>query len=110
MEFHKEKWTQKSGKSGKKLICSNRYFYDSESLVKSKSGNITLCVKEISESFANKKSAEGETLYRQVYLWCKLKRYEVMQSETDGDDMNESMSEEIKPGTYYEKLHQAVCR
>lgn len=113
VEFHKEKWTQKSGKSGKKLAFTNRYFYDPESLIKSKTGNIMLSVKEISESersSAIKKGPESETLFRQVYLWCNLKRYEVLQSDIDVGEMNESMSEEIKSGTYYEKLHLAVCK
>lgn len=112
VEFYNEKWSQKSGGGRKKLVYSNRYYYDGDSLLKKTSGDITLSVKEVSENdrtHVKKGAVESETLFRQVHLWCKLKRYEVLQSDTDGGEANESISEEIRSGTYYEKLYQAVC-
>lgn len=112
VEFYTEKWSQKSGRGRKKLFYSNRYYYDGDSLLKKTSGDITLSVKEVCENdrtHVKKGAVESETLFRQVHLWCKLKRYEVLQSDTDGGEANESMSEEIRSGTYYEKLYQAVC-
>ncbi len=113
IEFHQEKWSQKSGKLNKKLTFFNRYYYDAESLVTTPSGNITLWIKEISDNdkyYVKKGTPQSETLFRQVHLWCKMKRYEIIQAEVDYGGANESMSEEIKSGSFYESLHRAVCK
>lgn len=112
VEFHTEKWSQKSGKLRKKLSFTNRYYYDDSSLVKTASGDLTLWVKEVADNdkyYVKKGNPESETLFRQVHLWCKLKRYEVIQADIDDGGANESMSEEIKSGSYYERLYKAVC-
>lgn len=111
IEFHTEKWNQKSGKVKKKLNFSDRYYYDSETMVRLPSGDITLWVKEISDNdkyYVKKGAPQNETLYRQVHLWCSLKRYQIIQADVE-DGANETMSEEIKPGSYYEKLYKVVC-
>lgn len=112
VEFHTEKWSRTSGKLSKKLYFSNRYSYDAESLVKGSSGDITLWVKEISANdryYVKKGSPQSETVFRKIHLWCRLKRYEVIQVDSDEDGANELLSEEIKAGSYYERLYQAVC-
>lgn len=113
IEFHQEKWSQKSGKLNKKLTFLNRYYYDAESLVTPPSGDITLWVKEVSDNdkyYVKKGNPQSETLFRQVHLWCKTKRYEVIQADLDDGGANESMSEEIKSGSYCESLHNSVCK
>jgi hypothetical protein len=113
IEFHQEKWSQKSGKQNKKLTFFNRYYYDAESLAATASGDITLWTKEVSDNdkyYVKKGTPKSETLFRQVHLWCKMKRYEVIQADSGDGGANESMSEEIKSGSYYESLHKAVCK
>lgn len=113
IEFYKEQWTQKSTKAKKKLAFSNCYYYDIDSQITRPSGIITLWVKEISATdriIAKKGDLEKEALVRQVNLWCKLKRYEVIPGEASVVEVNEKMSDEIRSGTYYEKLHQTVCK
>lgn len=113
IEFHTEKWSRRSGKTGKQLLFSNRYSYDAESLVKSSSGDFTLWVKEVSDNdrhYVKKGAPQSETVFRKVHVWCTLKRYEVIQEDTDEDGANELLSEEIKAGSYYEKLHKTVCQ
>ena len=113
IDFHSEKWSRKSGKTGKKLHFSNRYSYDAESLVTNSSGDITLWVKEVSDNdrhYVKKGAPKNETVFRKVHVWCMLKRYEVLQTDTFEEGANELLSEEIKAGSYYERLHAAVCR
>jgi len=112
IDFHTEKWSRKSGKSGRKLLFSNHYFYDAESIKRSSSGDVTLWIKVISDNdkyYVKKGAPQSETVYRNVHLWCSLKRYEVIQIDTDTDGANELLSEEIKNGSYYEGLFNAVC-
>ena len=111
IEFHNEKWSNKSGKLKKKLTFSNRYYYDAGSVVRTPAGDMTLWVKEISDNdryYVKKGVPQSETLFRQVHLWCKLKRYQIIQADVD-DGANETMSEEIAAGSYYDKLYKAVC-
>lgn len=111
--FYTEKWNRTSGRSGTKLDFSNSYFYDADSIVRSASGDITLWIKEVSENdsyYVKKGAPRKETLFRKVHLWCSSQRYEVIQDDTDGDGANKLLSEEIKAGSYYEKLHGTVCR
>jgi hypothetical protein len=112
IDFHTENWSRKSGKTGKKLHFSNRYSYDVESLVTSSSGDITLWVKEVSDNdrhYVKKGAPQSETVFRKVHVWCRLKRYEVIQVDSEEEGANELLSEEIKAGSYYEKLHKTVC-
>jgi len=112
IEFHTEQWSQKSGKQKKKLRYTNRYFYDAASRVTSQSGEVTLWVKEIAYNdtlYVKKSDPESETVYRMVHLWCSAGLYQVLQADTDEGRPNEVLSETIKPGSYYDRLQQAVC-
>jgi len=113
INFHAEKWSRTSGKLGKKLNFANRYFYDAASIVITAPGDITLWIKEISENdryYVKKGAPKSETVFRKVHVWCALKRYEVIQADTEEEGANELLSEEIKAGSYYEMLHKAVCK
>lgn len=112
IEFHTEKWSQKSGKNGKKLNFSNSYSYDADSIARAPSGNLTLWVKETASNdkhYIKNGAPQSETLFRQIRFWCRLKRYEVIQADTDDGGVNELMSEDIKSGSYYESLYRTVC-
>jgi len=112
IDFHTEKWSRKSVKTGKALLFSNLYFYDAESLVKTSSGDVTLWIKVISDNdrfYVKKGAPQSEAVYRKVHVWCALKRYEVLQGDTDTDGPTEVLSEEVKSGSYYEKLYKSVC-
>jgi hypothetical protein len=112
IDFHTEKWSRTSGKLNMKLMFANRYSYDAESIVRTASGDITLWIKEVSENdryYVKKGAPRSETVFRKVHVWCRLQRYEVIQGDTDEDGANELLSEAIKAGSYYEKLHRAVC-
>jgi len=112
VQFHHEKWSQKSGQQNKKLNFSNRYYYDAENLVRTASGDISLWIKVVSDNdsyYVKKGSPRSETLFKQAHLWCKHKKYEIVHDDGGDTGLNESMGEEIKPGSYYEKLYNAVC-
>jgi len=112
IDFHTEKWSRKAEMSGKKLLFSNRYFYDAESMVKTSAGDVTLWIKVISANdkyYVKKGVPQSEVVYRKVHVWCALKRYEVIQTDTAADGPNELLSEEIRSGSYYERLYKAVC-
>lgn len=112
IEFHTEKWSQKTGKQKKKLLYTNRYFYDAESRVTAPSGDISLWVKEISYNdtlYVRKGAPESETVFRKVHLWCNAGRYQILQADTDDGRPNEVISEAVKPGSYYDRLQKAIC-
>lgn len=112
IEFHTEKWSKKSGKSGKKLNFSSSYYYDADTVARAPSGDLTLWVKETDSNdkyYVKKGEPQSESLFRQIRFWCRLKRYEVIQADTDDGGANELMSEEIKSGSYYESLYKTVC-
>lgn len=112
VEFHKERWQQKSGKGRKRLSYCNHYFYDSDSVAINPEGDVTLWVREVAENdrfYTKKGAAESEVLYRQVYLWCKNDRYQILGADGEESRANEQLSEEIRQGTYYEKLRDLVC-
>lgn len=112
VEFHKEQWSQKSGKLKKKLTYVNRYFYDGDNVVRTGAGDVTLWIKEVSynDSYYVKKGVpQTEDLFRKVHLWCGTKRYEILQDELDGGGANERISEEIKAKSYYEQLYKVFC-
>jgi len=112
IDFHTEKWKRKSGKTSEKLLFCNRYYYDADSLVKTASGNVTLWVKVISDNdkfYVKKGVPLSEAVYQKVHIWCALKRYEVLQADINTDGPTEVLSEEIKNGSYYEKLYKSVC-
>jgi hypothetical protein len=113
IDFHTEKWSRKSSKTGKKLLFKNHYLYDAESMVRTASNDITLWIQEISDNdryYVNKGAPQSETVFRKVHVWCTLKRYEVLQADTFEEGANELLSEEIKVGSYYERLHETVCK
>jgi hypothetical protein len=113
IDFHTEKWSRASGKLGRKLHFSNRYSYDAASIIRTGSGDLTLWIREISDNdsyYVKKGAPKNETVFRRVHVWCKLKRYEVLQADTFTEGANELLSEEITAGSYYERLHAAVCR
>ena len=113
INFHTEKWSRTSGKLSRKLNFTNRYFYDAASIVRTVSGDITLWIKEISENdryYVKKGAPKSEIVFRKVHVWCTLKRYEVLQADTEEEGANDLLSEEIKAGSYYEMLHKAVCK
>jgi hypothetical protein len=95
------------------LLYANRYYYDAESRVIAPSGDMTLWIKETSYNdklYVRRGAPENETVFRRVHLWCAKKKYEILHADTDDDRPNELISEKILPGSYYERLHQAVCR
>ena len=110
--FHREEWSQKSGKLKRKLNFSSRYYYDVESLVRTAAGDAILWVKEVSDNdkyYVKSGNPQSETTFRKVHLWCKTKKYEIIQADEESVILNESMSEEIKPDSSYEKLYYAGC-
>jgi len=112
VDFHTEKWNRKSDLSSKKLIFSNRYYYDAESMVKTSAGDVTLWIKVVSDNdryYVKKGAPQSEAVYRKIHVWCALKRYEVIQEDSETDGPNELLSEEIVNGSYYERLYKAVC-
>jgi len=110
--FHTEKWSRKAELSSKKLLFSNHYYYDAESMVKTSAGDVTLWIKVVSDNdkyYVKKGAPKSEVVYRKIHVWCALKRYEVIQADTDSDGPNELLSEEITNGSYYERLYKTIC-
>jgi len=112
IDFHTEKWSRKAELSGTKLRFSNRNIYDAESMVKTPAGDLTLWIKVVSVNdkyYVKKGAPRSESVYRKIHVWCALKRYEVIQADSDADGPNELLSEEIMNGSYYERLYKTVC-
>lgn len=112
IEFHQEKWSYRSGKLNRKLKFSNRFYYDAQSLARTSSGDVNLWVKEVSANdkyYVKGGDSDSETIFRKIHLWCGIKKYEIVQADEEDVVLNESMGEEIKPGSSYEKLYFAGC-
>jgi len=81
-------------------------------MVKTSAGDVTLWIKVVSDNdryYVKKGAPQSEAVYRKIHVWCALKRYEVIQEDSETDGPNELLSEEIVNGSYYERLYKAVC-
>ncbi len=112
-EFHTEKWDFKSEKLNRNLQFRNSYFYDADSMLRSKNGDVTAWVKELAENdryYVSKGVPVQETIFRKILIRCSLNRYEILLEDEVEAEKSESMSEDIKAGTYYERLQAALCK
>src|SRR6185369_11018575 len=107
VEFHSEKWNYKSQKVKKKLKFRTRSYYDADSLKRSPSGDVDVWVREVSmpdRYYVGKGVPESEEILKQMHFWCGARKYEVMTPDVEGAGMNETLGEEVKAGSLYEKL------
>lgn len=110
--FHTETWSHNSVKLKKKLHFSSHSYFDADSISRAANGDVTVWIRDISHNdryYVGKGVAEKEVVYKQVHLRCNSGRYEVLLGDGGVPEGEETVSEEIKPGSAYEKLFKRVC-
>ena len=113
VEFHTESWSFDSDRLNRKLNFRNLYFYDSATLARTKNGDVTLWLKEVSyldKYYVKKGEPTEETTFKRIKLRCSSRKYEILTGDGGEGDSSEAMSEEIKPGSIYDRLLPLVCR
>lgn len=111
-EYHAESWSYYSAKLHKKLNFTNRFLYDADSIRRDRNGDLRVWVKEIYENdrfYVGKGNPEKETSFRQLQLWCEKRKFIAVMGEKDFE-LDESLGDEIRPGTQYVKLFDCLCR
>lgn len=111
VDFHSERWSFYSQKLQKKLDFANRYFYDSDSVRRSGNGELRVWVKEVSDNdrfYVGKGNPQKETSFRHLHLWCSKRKFMVLMGE-ESVEQDESLSEEISPGTQFAMLYDRLC-
>lgn len=112
IEFHKESWSHDSKKLKRKLHFSNYSYYDAESLSMSANGDVTVLTRDISQNdrfYVGKGIPEKEVVYKQILLRCSSVKYEVILEDVAESEIHESIGEEIRAGSTYDKLFKRVC-
>jgi hypothetical protein len=113
VEYHTDRWNYKSSRAGKKLKFRNSYSYDADSVKTAANGDVRVWVREAAVNdryYVGKGAAENEVLYKRLYLWCGLKKFELItDGESEGGEHQE-MSDEIIPGSSNEKLYLRLCK
>lgn len=111
VDFHSERWSFYSQKLQKKLYFKNRFFYDSDSVRSSGKDELRVWVKEISDNdrfYVGKGNPAKETSFRHLQLWCEKRRFMLIVGEAPVAQ-DESLSEEISPGTQFAVLYDRLC-
>lgn len=112
VEFHAESWSHSSQKLKKQLRCSSQSFYDATNIKRDANGDVFVWTRDISRNdrfYVGKGVPEKEVVYKQVLLRCKTRKYEVILGNDSEAETQETVSEEIKSGSAYEKLYNKVC-
>lgn len=111
--FHTDKWSYKSSRVGKKLKFRSSYAYDADSVKVAPSGDVRVWIRETAGNdrlYVGKGASDDEVLYKRLYLWCSLKRYEIVTDEdSEGGELQE-MSDAIVSGSVYDSLYQRLCK
>ncbi|NJD91429.1 MAG: hypothetical protein FIA91_07950 [Geobacter sp.] len=113
VEYHVDKWNYKSSRVGKKLKFRNSYSYDADSVKIATTGDVRVWVREIAGNdsyYVSKGAEENEVLYRRLYLWCGLKKFEIITDEEGEGGEHQEMSDPIISGSANEKLFLRLCR
>jgi hypothetical protein len=113
VEFHGEKWNFNSEKLNKRLKFRNIFFYDADHLARGKNGDVTVWIKEVTNNdkfYVGRGAPEQETTYNQIRIRCSAKKYLVLVDDGSDSEYTDTMSEDIVPGSYYDKLSSAVCK
>ena len=112
VEFHSEAWSHASHRLNKKINCSSKSYYDDSSLKRDAKGNVSVWTRDVSRNdrfYIGKGIPETEVVYKQILLRCKANKYEVILGDESDVEAQESVSEEIRSGSVYEKLYRRVC-
>jgi len=113
IEYHTDTWNYKSSRAGKKLKFRNSYSYDADSVKTTAKGDVRVWVRETAGNdryYVGKGAAENEVLYKRLYLWCGLRKFEIItDGESEGGEHQE-MSDAIIAGSSNEKLYLRLCK
>lgn len=112
VEFHTESWSHYSRKLKKKLYFSTISHFDADSLSRSENGDVSVEIRDISRNdrfYVGKGIPEKEVVYKRILLRCVTRKYEVVVEDGAGTETHESVGDEIKAGSVYDKLHRKVC-
>ena len=113
VEFYAEKWNYKSERVNKNLQFRNVYFYDADNLAVGRKGDVTVWVRELAKNdryYVTKGVPEQETVFKNIRIKCDSKKYEILLGDGSEGEYSESTSENIKPGSCYDKLHSIICK
>lgn len=112
IEFHAESWTHQSKKHKRKLHFSTHSYIDTDSISRTATGDVTVWIRDISRNdrfYVRKGDPASEVVYKQILMRCKAQKYEVMLDEGAETDGQESIGEDIKSGSIYDKLYRKLC-
>ena len=113
VDYHSYKWNYKSSITGKKLKFRSSYSYDADSVTVASNGDVRVWVRETAENdryYVDKGAEENEVLYKRIYLWCGLKKFEIItDGESEGGEHQE-MGDTIITGSANEKLFLSLCK
>jgi len=113
IEFHAESWSHQSKKLKRKLHFSTHSYFDADSISRTAAGDVTVWIRDVSRNdrfYVKKGVPASEVVYKQILLRCRTEKYEVMLDEGAVEiDSQESLGEDIKPGSVYDKLYRKVC-
>lgn len=113
VEYHVDNWNYKSSRVGKKLKFKSSYSYDADSVKTTSNGDVRVWVRETAGNdryYVGKGAGENEVLYKRLYLWCGLKKFEIItDGESDGGEHQE-MADAIIAGSSNEKLSVRLCK
>lgn len=113
VEYHSDKWHYKSANVRKKLKFKSCYSYDVDTVKITAKGDVRVWVREITGNdsyYVGKGAAEQEVLYKRIYLWCGLQKFEIISDgDSEGGELQE-MSDPIIPGSANEKLYLKLCK
>jgi hypothetical protein len=112
VEFHAESWSHVSQKLRKQIRCSSTSYYDAASIKQDVNGDVSVLTRDVSRNdryYVGKGTPEKEVVYKQVLLRCRARKYEVLLGDDGDTETQETVSEEIRSGSVYEKLYLRVC-
>jgi len=112
IEFHAESWSHQSKKLKRKLHFSTHSYFDADSISRTATGDVTVWIRDVSRNdrfYVKKGVPASEVVYKQILLRCRTQKYEVMLDEGAEIDGQESLGEDIKSGSVYDKLYRKVC-
>jgi hypothetical protein len=113
VEYHVDKWNYKSSRIGKKLKFRNSYSYDVDSVKITAAGDVRVWIREIAGNdryYVGKGAEENEVLYKRLFFWCGLKKFEIITDEEGEGGEHQEMSDPIITGSAYEKLFLRLCK
>lgn len=112
VEYHVDKWNYKSSRVGKKLKFRNSYSYDADSVRMTATGDVRVWIREIAGNdryYVGKGAEENEVLYKRLFFWCGLKKFENITDEEGEGGEHQEMSDPIIVGSANEKLYLRLC-